>query len=148
MNRAEEPPGEDPRQDPRWGLVEAAARVPVPTPPGLISRVLRSVHGLRGRRLADPLELEQEGGRLHVGERALVLFTRTLGSELGARLGVHISAVALEPTGLEVLLTVRYGIAANEAAETLRGRLREALVAEFGPAAPPVSVHIADVHHD
>jgi hypothetical protein len=40
---------EDPRDDPRWELVRAAARRPVPTPYGLLARVLNSVQGVRGR---------------------------------------------------------------------------------------------------
>ncbi|SFQ60222.1 hypothetical protein SAMN05421810_110150 [Amycolatopsis arida] len=139
--------GPDPRDDPRWELVRAAARVPVPTPPGLIARVLRSVHGVRGRMTAVPLRIPQDGGLLTVSERAVVLLARRLGAELGRALGgVHVSAVAMEQGVLEVLLTVRYGVAAGEAAERLRVRLHEALAAQLGGAAPPVNVHIADVH--
>lgn len=47
---------DDPREDPRWELVRAAAKRPVPTPPGLVERVLRSVGGVRGRLTAEPVE--------------------------------------------------------------------------------------------
>ncbi|WP_158894374.1 hypothetical protein [Amycolatopsis anabasis] len=139
--------GPDPRDDPRWELVRAAARRPVPTPYGLITRVLRSVQGVRGRLLAEPFELPLDGDRLRIGERVLVLLARRLGAELGRAIGgVHVSAVALEQNGLEVLATVRYGVAADEAAESLRHLLGEALAAQIGAGAPPVNVHIVDVH--
>jgi hypothetical protein len=138
---------DDPLRDPQWDLVRAAAGTPVPTPPGLVARVLRSVHGVRGTLLAEPLEYQQEHGRLQIGERALVLLTRRLGKELGASIGdVHVSAVGLEPDGLDVLVTVRYGVAATDVAARLRTRLTQALHAVVGPEVPTVNVHIADVH--
>ncbi|OZM71072.1 hypothetical protein CFN78_21600 [Amycolatopsis antarctica] len=140
-------PVPDPRDDPAWGLVRSAAAATVPTPPGLVSRVLRSVRGVRGRLHGEPVVVEQEGGRLHVGERALVLLTRTLATELGAAIGgVHVSAVALEPEGLEVLATVRFGVHADDAGAALRSRLAAALADQLGTTAPPVSVHVVDVH--
>jgi hypothetical protein len=139
----------DPRDDPRWELVRAAARRPVPTPYGLIARVLRSVHGVRGRLRAEPMELPLDGDLLRIGERTLVLLARRLGAELARSIGgVQVAAVAMEDNGLEVLAIVRYGIAADEAAERLRARLREALGAQIGAAAPPVNVHIVDVHRN
>ncbi|PXY28208.1 hypothetical protein [Prauserella muralis] len=139
--------GADPLDDPRWEWVRAAARTPAPTPPGLVERVLRSVRGVRGTLLTEPLELEQDGGRLRVGERAVVVLARRRGAELAGEIGgVHVAAVALEPGGLDVLVTVRYGTPADEVAEALRRGLRDALVAEFGPVAPAVNVHITDVY--
>ncbi|WP_116041070.1 hypothetical protein [Amycolatopsis palatopharyngis] len=139
--------GEDPRDDPRWDLVRAAARAPVPTPPGLIARVLSSVRGVRGRLLAEPLELRQQGGMLRISERVVVILARKLGADIGAEVGgVHVSAVAMEDGGLEVLLTVRYGVPAAEAADALRRRLGEKLAEHLGRPGPPVNVHIADVH--
>ncbi|PRX51337.1 hypothetical protein B0I33_101490 [Prauserella shujinwangii] len=141
--------GGDPLDDPQWEWVRATARAPVPTPPGLIERVLRSVHGVRGGLPAEPLEIAQEGGRLRVGERAVVLLTRRLGADLAARIGgLHVSAVAFEAGVLEVVVTVEYGLGADTAAETLRIRLQAALRAELGPAAPAVNVHIADVYRN
>lgn len=141
--------GEDPRNDPRWDLVRAAARAPVPTPPGLIARVLSSVRGVRGRLLAEPLELRQHGGTLRISEKVIVLLARKLGADIGAEVGgIHVSAVAMEDGGLEVLLTVRYGVPAAEAADTLRRRLGETLADHLGRPAPPVNVHIADVHRN
>lgn len=140
-------PGEDPREDPRWDLVRAASRVPVPTPPGLIARVLSSVRGARGHLHAEPLEIQQRGGMLRISERAVVMLARRLGADIGARVGgVHVSAVAMEGGGLEVLLTVRYGVPATEAAEALRRQLGERLAEQLGRPGPPVNVHIADVH--
>jgi len=136
----------DPRDDPRWSMVRTAARAVVPTPPGLVARVLKSVRGARGKLHAEPVEFEQDGGRLLVGERALVMLARSLAVELGEHIGgVHVSAVALEADGLEVLATIRYGVPA-EVAELLRVRLADALTEQFGAAVPPVSVHVVDVH--
>jgi hypothetical protein len=109
--------------------------------------VLQSVQGLRGQLLPAPIDLPFEGGRLRVSERAVVLIARRLGAELTRELdGVHVSAVALEPDGLQVLITVRYGVAADEAAALLRTRLRDGLGDLLGAPAPPVHVHIVDVH--
>lgn len=137
---------EDPRHDPRWQLVRAVSRTAVPTPPGLVDRVLRSVRGARGG-LGEPLEYDQEGGRLRVSERALVVLARRLGWEIAQELGgVHLSAVALESGQLQVLTTVRYGIAADEIADRLRQRLHTALTAELGGPVPALNVHVVDVH--
>jgi hypothetical protein len=141
-----ESPG-DPLDDPRWDLVRAAAGTTVRTPPGLVARVLKSVRGVRGQRLAAPLDIPLDGGLLRIGERVVVLLARRLGAELARKLGgVHISAVALEADGLQVLVTVRYGVAADETAMVLCSRLREALTDQLGIPAPPVHVHIVDVH--
>jgi hypothetical protein len=138
---------DDPRDDPRWELVRAAARTTVPTPPGLVARVLQSVQGLRGQTTSEPIEVAFDGGRLRVSGRVVVLIARRLGTELARELdGVHVSAVALEADGLQVLITVRYGVAAREAATLLRARLRDGLTDQLGAAAPPVHVHIVDVH--
>jgi hypothetical protein len=137
----------DPREDPQWELVRAAARSVVPTPPGLIARVFRSVQGVRGRLSSSSLELSWDGDRLSITERALVLLTRRLGIEISQSIGgLHISAVAMDENELQVLVTVHYGIAAIEAAEALRTRLSEELVKQVGAETPPISVHIIDVH--
>jgi hypothetical protein len=138
---------DDPRDDPRWELVRAAARTTVSTPPGLVNRVLQSVRGLRGHLLSAPIDIPFEGGKLRVSERVVVLIARRLGAELARELdGVHVSAVALEADGLQVLITVRYGVAADEAAALLRTRLRAGIGDQLGAPAPPVHVHIVDVH--
>jgi hypothetical protein len=138
---------EDPRTDPRWELVRAAARRHVPTPPGLVERVLRSVGGVRGRRTTPPLELPFEGGRLRVSERVVVLMARRLAKDFARDSGgVYISAVAMESGSLEVLVTVRFGVAADEVADDLRRELAAALTDRLGMPPPPVSVHVVDVH--
>ncbi|ANN16730.1 hypothetical protein SD37_14395 [Amycolatopsis orientalis] len=139
---------EDPRDDPRWEQVRAAASRPVPTPPGLVERVLRSVGGVRGRHTTSPLDLPSAGGKTQVSERALVLMTRRLAAEIGRDLGgVYVSAVALEDEVLQVLVTVRFGVEAA-AADVLRHRVTEALTRQLGSAPPAVNVHVVDVHPD
>ncbi|MER7860168.1 hypothetical protein ABTX61_13765 [Amycolatopsis japonica] len=139
---------EDPRDDPRWQQVRAAASRPVPTPPGLVERVLRSVGGVRGGHTTAPLDLPSSGGKTQVSERALVLMTRSLAAEIGRELGgVHVSAVALEEDVLQVLVTIRFGIEAG-VAELLRHRLGAALSGQLGSAPPTINVHVVDVHPD
>ena len=118
---------EDPRDDPRWQQVRAAASRPVPTPPGLVERVLRSVGGARGRHTTAPLDLPSSGGKTQVSERALVLMTRSLAAEIGRELGgVHVSAVA----------------------DLLRHRVSAALTGQLGSAPPAINGHVVDVHPD
>ncbi|WP_199431685.1 hypothetical protein [Qaidamihabitans albus] len=150
--------GGDPLDDPQWEWVRATARAPVPTPAGLIERVLRSVHGVRGTLLSRPLDIRQDGGLLRIGEGAVVLLARRLGAELGAEIGgLHVSAVALDTDGtggtgagnravLDVVVTVEYRGGADAAAELLRSRLQAALAAQLGTTALAVNVHIADVY--
>ena len=84
---------------------------------------------------------------LRISERVVVILARKLGADIGAEVGgVHVSAVAMEDGGLEVLLTVRYGVPAAEAADALRRRLGEKLAEHLGRPGPPVNVHITDVH--
>ncbi|MCU1682428.1 MAG: hypothetical protein JWQ81_3167 [Amycolatopsis sp.] len=147
MSTRDDGPAGDPRQDPQWDLVRAAARATVPTPPGLIARVLRSIGGVRGTTSAKPLEFEVDGDRVRVDERVVVLLARRLGADLGREIGgVHLSAVALEDIGLQVLITVGYGVVADKAAALLSTRLRAALTKQLGEPAPPVHVHVVDVH--
>ncbi|MEC3981096.1 hypothetical protein [Amycolatopsis sp. H20-H5] len=137
----------DPLADPRWEQVRAAARVRVPTPPGLVGRVLRSVGGIRGRLTTRPLELPFEGGSLTVTERVVAVLARKLAKEFAlAAGGVHVSAVAMESGALEVLVTVRFGVSAGAAADALRRQLTAALADQLGAPPPPVSVHVVDVH--
>ncbi|WP_410654791.1 hypothetical protein [Amycolatopsis sp. lyj-112] len=139
---------DDPRDDPRWEQVRAAANRPVPTPPGLVERVLRSVGGVRGGHTTPPLDLPSAGGKTQVSERALVLMTRKLAAEAGRGIGgVHVSAVALEGEVLQVLVTVRFGVEAA-AADLLRHRVTEALTRQLGSPPPAVNVHVVDVHPD
>ncbi|MDV6011391.1 hypothetical protein [Haloechinothrix sp. LS1_15] len=139
---------QDPRQDPRWRLVRAAARRPVPTPAGLVDRVLRSVRAMRDRVLVEPLEVPQDRGDLRIGGRALVTLCRGAGMELADEYGgVRVLAVSLEPEGFDVLLSVRFGVPADLAADHLSCRLRQRLGALVGVTVPPVNVHVVDVHH-
>ncbi|MFJ1764487.1 Asp23/Gls24 family envelope stress response protein [Amycolatopsis sp. NPDC088138] len=133
-------PETDPEQDPRWDAVRAAARRRVPTPPGLVERVLRAV--ARGRRTA--LDVPSEAGRLRVTEQVVV---RLAGTIAGARApaGVRISAVAVEEEVVQVLVSVRFGVAADEAAETLRREITAELSRQLG-VTTAVNVHVVDVH--
>lgn len=148
MSTSEDRPAAgDPRHDPRWDLVRAAAHAAVPTPPGLVARVLRSVNGVRGRTFAKSLEFPLDGDRLRVAERVVVLLARRLGADLGREIGgVHLSAVALEENGLQVLVTVDYGVVADKAAALLGSRLVSALTEQLGAQTPVVNVHVVDVH--
>lgn len=139
----------DPERDPHWELVRAAARRRVPTPPGLVERVLRSVSGVRGRRGAPPIALPSEGGSLSVSETVVVQLARAVAAEVAeATDGVHVSAVAFDDGELQVLATVRFGVAADEAAELLRDRVTEELERQLGSPPPTVNVHVVDVHPD
>ncbi|WP_340683202.1 hypothetical protein LCL61_32025 [Amycolatopsis coloradensis] len=139
---------DDPRDDPRWQQVRAAASRPVPTPPGLVERVLRSVGGVRGKHTTAPLDLPSSGGKTQVSERALVLMTRNLAAEIGRELGgVHVAAVALEEDVLQVLVTIRFGVEAA-VADLLRHRVSAALTGQLGSAPPTINVHVVDVHPD
>ncbi|MFE6611130.1 hypothetical protein [Amycolatopsis sp. NPDC057786] len=139
---------EDPRDDPRWQQVRAAASRPVPTPPGLVERVLRSVGGVRGRHTTAPLDLPSSGGKTQVSERALVLMTRNVAAEIGRELGgVHVAAVALEEDVLQVLVTIRFGVEAA-VADLLRHQVIAALTGQLGSAPPTINVHVVDVHPD
>jgi hypothetical protein len=141
------PAADDPWHDPQWDLVRATAHTTVPTPPGLVARVLRSINGVRGRAFSKPLEFPLDGDRLQVAERVVVLLARRLGAEIGREIGgVHLSAVALEENGLQVLVTVDYGVVADKAAALLNSRLGTALTDQLGAQVPPVNVHVVDVH--
>jgi uncharacterized alkaline shock family protein YloU len=133
-------PEENPERDPRWDAVRAAARLRVPTPPGLVERVLRAV--ARGRRTA--LEVPGEDGRLRVTERAVSRLARAIAAERAPE-GVRVSAVAVEDDVVQVLVSVRFGVTAGEAAEALRRELTAELSRRLG-AGTAVDVHVVDVH--
>ncbi|MEU3270853.1 hypothetical protein ABZ639_08390 [Saccharomonospora sp. NPDC006951] len=138
--------GGEPLEDPRWEWVRAAALAPVATPRGLVDRVLFSVRGRSGRGIADPVLLRQDGGTLHVGERAVVALALRAARAAAARIGgIGVSAAAMAGDGVDLLVTVHYGTRAAEAARRLRVDVTAALTAQFGTAAPPVSVHITDL---
>ncbi|WP_051400231.1 hypothetical protein [Haloechinothrix halophila] len=148
-DKNESPTGVDPRDDPRWRLVRAAARTPVPTPPGLLDRVLRSVNGLRGSLQGEPVVVQQARGRLRIGEHALALLCRHIAVRTARDIdGVHVWAVAIDPDGFEVLITVRYGVAAGDAADRLVRDVHHSLVGLVGTSLPVINVHIADVRQD
>ncbi|MEU4524141.1 hypothetical protein AB0F52_36140 [Amycolatopsis sp. NPDC024027] len=131
---------EDPESDPRWDAVRAAARRRVPTPPGLVERVLRAV--ARGRRTA--VEVPGESGRLRVAGDVVDRLARTIAADRAA-FGVRISAVAVEDDVVQVLVSVRFGIIADAAAEALRREITAGLARQLG-VAPVVNVHVVDVH--
>jgi len=130
----------DPERDPRWDAVRAAARRRVPTPPGLVERVLRAV--ARGRRTV--VEVPGEAGRLRVTEGVVDRLTRTIATDR-APFGVRISAVAVEDDVVQVLVSVRFGIIADAAAEALRREVTAELARQLGVASV-VNVHVVDVH--
>ncbi|MDS0138504.1 MULTISPECIES: hypothetical protein [unclassified Amycolatopsis] len=131
---------EDPESDPRWDAVRAAARRRVPTPPGLVERVLRAV--ARGRRTA--VEVPGGAGRLRVTEGVVDRLARTIAADR-APFGVRISAVAVEEDAVQVLVSVRFGIIADAAAEALRREITAELSRQLGVASV-VNVHVIDVH--
>ncbi|WP_103350523.1 hypothetical protein [Amycolatopsis sp. CA-128772] len=131
---------EDPESDPRWDAVRAAARRRVPTPPGLVERVLRAV--ARGRRTA--VDVPGEAGRLRVTEGVVTRLARTIAAERAPD-GVRVSAVAVEDDVVEVLVSVRFGVVADEAAEGLRRDVTAELARQLGTATT-VNVHVVDVH--
>ncbi|WP_410569762.1 hypothetical protein [Amycolatopsis sp. cmx-4-61] len=133
---------EDPESDPRWDAVRAAARRRVPTPPGLVDRVLRAV--ARGRRTA--VDVPGGTGRLRVTEGVVDRLARTIAAERAPD-GVLVSAVAVEDGVVQVLVSVRFGVVADEAAETLRRALTAELSRQLG-AATIVNVHVVDVHRE
>ncbi|MDQ7803364.1 hypothetical protein Q5425_06455 [Amycolatopsis sp. A133] len=127
----------DPERDPRWDAVRAAARRRVPTPPGLVERVLRAV--ARGRRTA--VEAPGEAGRLRVTEVDRLARTIAVG-------GLLVSAVAVEDGVVRVQVSVRSGVAAAEAAEAVDAFRREitaGLARQLGVASA-VNVHVVEVH--
>ena len=130
---------EDPESDPRWDAVRAAARRRVPTPPGLVERVLRAV--ARGRRT--PVEVPGEAGRPRVTEDAVTRLARTIAADR-APFGVRISAVAVEDGVVQVLVSVRFGLIAGAAAEALRREISAGLSRQLGVASV-VNVHVVAV---
>jgi uncharacterized alkaline shock family protein YloU len=132
----------DPEQDPRWDAVRAAARRRVPTPPGLVERVLRAA--ARGRRTA--VDVPGDAGSLRVTERVVGRLAGTIAADRAPD-GVRISAVAVEDDVVQVLVSVRFGVTADEAAETLRREIAAELSRQLG-VATAVNVHVVDVHPD
>ncbi len=130
----------DPERDPRWDAVRAAARRRVPTPPGLVERVLRAV--ARGRRTA--VEVPGEAGGLRVTGNVVGRLVSAIAAERAPE-GVRVSAVAVEDDAVQVLVSVRFGLTADAAAEALRRAITAELSRQFG-AAPTVNVHVVDVH--
>lgn len=132
----------DPERDPRWDAVRRAAARRVPTPPGLVERVLRAV--ARGRRTA--LEVPGDDGDLRVAETVVTRLATAIAGER-APAGVRVSAVAVEDDAVQVLVSVRFGVAADEAAEALRREVTAELARQLGSEAT-VNVHVVDVHRE
>lgn len=132
----------DPERDPRWDAVRRAAARRVPTPPGLVERVLRAV--ARGRRTA--VEVPGDDGGLRVTETVVTRLAMAIAAER-APAGVRVSAVAVEDGAVQVLVSVRFGVAADEAAEALRREITAELARQLGTEAT-VNVHVVDVDRD
>jgi hypothetical protein len=130
-----------------WRLVRLAAEASTPTPPGLVSKVLSLLDGLRGRPHAEPVKLAQERGWLWVTERTVILLARQLATDLAAEHDVaRIGAVTVDDDGLHVHLSLRYGVPAAAVAAAIRERLTAGLAEHLGPAVPAVNVIIGDVY--
>ncbi|RKT53501.1 anti-sigma factor family protein [Saccharothrix australiensis] len=129
----------------RWAAVRQVAVTPVPTPPGLVSRVLAAVHGVRPRPGSPPVEFDQDGGRVSVSERAVLAVCRRLAVDLATRLGLHVRGTAVADGGLQVLVAARYPMPAVAVSEELRAQLAHELRAQLGDAAPVVHVHLIDI---
>ncbi|MFT7840621.1 hypothetical protein Q5530_31140 [Saccharothrix sp. BKS2] len=127
----------------RWRAVRRTAVTPVPTPPGLVDRVLGAVRGARP--VGEPVVLEQEGGRLTVSAGAVLAVSRRLAVDLAAGFDLRVRGAAVEAGRLQVLVAARYGTAAVEAADALRVRLAAELAARLGAVAPAVDVHLVDI---
>ncbi|HEX3790878.1 MAG TPA: hypothetical protein VHW44_23650 [Pseudonocardiaceae bacterium] len=129
-----------------WQAVRRAAQAPVPTPPELVTRVLAAVHGVRGRSGGTPIELDQPGGRLLVGEPAVVLLARRLVTDFADQRGdLHVREVAMVDAGLQVLVSVRYRTEIGAAMAALREHLHAGLALHLGDAVPAVDLHVVDV---
>lgn len=133
-------PEQDPERDPRWEAVRRAAARRVPTPPGLVERVLRAV--ARGRRTA--VELPGDEGSLSVTENVVARLASAIAADRAPD-GVLVSAVAVEGDEVQVLVSVRFGVAADEAAEALRQDVTAELARQLG-VGTTVNVHVVDVH--
>jgi uncharacterized alkaline shock family protein YloU len=131
---------QDPERDPRWDAVRAAARRRVPTPPGLVERVLRAV--ARGRRTA--VEVPGEAGSLRVTENVVARLASAIAAERAPG-EVRVSAVAVEDDAVQVLVSVRFGVATDAVAEELRQEITVELSRRLG-VATTVNVHVVDVH--
>ncbi|RJQ85250.1 hypothetical protein [Amycolatopsis panacis] len=136
----------DPERDPRWAAVRAARRHRVPTPPGLVERVLSSLDDARSAR---SVQLPSDKGLRSVTEPAFLRLARTVAdAEAAAVPGMRVTAVALADERLQVLAAVRYGVIADEAADTLRARITAELDRQLGARPPVFDVHVVDVHPD
>ncbi|WP_410640004.1 hypothetical protein [Amycolatopsis sp. lyj-346] len=131
---------EDPESDPRWDAVRRAAARRVPTPPGLVERVLRAV--ARGRRA--PVDGPGGTGRLRATEAVVDRLARAIAADRAPD-GVLVSAVAVEDDVVQVRVSVRAGVVAGAAAESLRRELTAGLARQLG-IPPVVNVHVVAVH--
>lgn len=132
--------------DSQWGAVRRAAAAPVAIPPQLVDRALGTVRGLRGRRLSEPIEIQQDGGRLTVAERPILLLVRYFAAELlGEVDGASLRGLVGGDRRVEVSIAVHYDLPGRAIAAELADRLTERLADVLGPAAPVVSVQLADI---
>jgi uncharacterized alkaline shock family protein YloU len=130
---------EEPERDPRWEAVRAAARRRVPTPPGLVDRVLRAV--ARGRRTA--VAVPGEAGRPRGTEGVVARLARTIAADRAPD-GVRVAAVAVEDDVVQVRVSVRAGVVAGDATEALRREITAELSRQLGGTSA-VNVHVVAV---
>lgn len=126
-------------------LLRRVAQEPVRYPPGLVSRSLATVRGIRGLASDEAFELAQQDGRLRVARQAINTLVRRMAGEFGTDIGgLHVRSVRSDVDGIEVSVDVGYGtpLASTTA---LRDALTEALTSHLGPRVPIVRVHIEDV---
>ncbi|WP_156934678.1 hypothetical protein [Pseudonocardia spinosispora] len=132
----------------QWTLVQRTAAAQVPVPNELISRTLATVNALRGQQSGDHVEIDQHGGQLRVRDRVIVLLARALAHDLlveQANGQARVLAVRGDHDALTVEIALPYGTPIRVLAERLRLQLIDALGVQLGPAAPAVSVHVADL---
>ncbi|NBH07934.1 Asp23/Gls24 family envelope stress response protein, partial [Amycolatopsis sp. SID8362] len=98
----------------------------------------------RGGRAA--VEVPQEDGGLRITEQTVVRLAGTIAADR-APAGVRVSAVAVEDGVVQVLVSVRFGVVADEAAEALRREVTAELSRQLG-VETAVNVHVVDVHPD
>ncbi|MGQ0837870.1 hypothetical protein [Actinokineospora sp.] len=128
----------------QWDLVRAAAAEPVHTPDGLVSRVLDSVRGVRGR--GGEFQLDQVGGALLVAERVVVLLARSAAADLLAgHGGGHLRSVRAAGDTVDIGLAVRFGTPIQPLAELVRAHVSAWLREHLGTSVPAVTVDVVDV---
>lgn len=133
----------------QWSAVRMAAATPVAVPGRLVERSLGLVRGLRGRRLSEPVEVQQDGGTLTVAEGPILLLVRQVAADLLREVpGAQLRGITGGDRRVEVSIAVRYALPGREIAAELARLLEDRLVDVLGPITPVVSVQLADVLDD